>query len=160
MTIIGMALIAGSGVFVAWRERKLKGPKSGRFKQRWQALARFCLTRFEGKPGLGRQRALDPIQPVLTKMHLAINDHGRHAEQPLCNSCVQWPQSVALDVRLLDRRNDFAGIEPALSEHLPMTATSFMSFWFDPDRLKHHFVILAKAAVGGPTLRPASAAGC
>lgn len=40
MTIIGMALIAGSGVFVAWRERKLQGPKSGRFKQRWQALAK------------------------------------------------------------------------------------------------------------------------
>lgn len=40
-SVIGMILIAGSGVFVAWRERKLKGPKSGRFKQRWQALARI-----------------------------------------------------------------------------------------------------------------------
>ncbi len=40
MTIFGMMLIAGSGVFVAWRERQLKGPRSGRFKQRWQALAK------------------------------------------------------------------------------------------------------------------------
>ncbi len=41
MTIIGMALIAGSGVFVAWRERELKGPTSGRFKQRWRTLAKI-----------------------------------------------------------------------------------------------------------------------
>ena len=37
---LGMSLIAGSGVFVAWRERQLNGPGAGRFKQRWRALAR------------------------------------------------------------------------------------------------------------------------
>lgn len=39
-TVIGMMLIAGSGIFVAWRERALKGPTSGRFKQRWRSLAK------------------------------------------------------------------------------------------------------------------------
>ncbi|MEM7424545.1 MAG: DMT family transporter [Pseudomonadota bacterium] len=39
-SILGMALIAGSGVFVAWREKNLKGIEAVRFKQRWRSLAR------------------------------------------------------------------------------------------------------------------------
>jgi len=39
-TVLGMSLIASSGVFVAWREKQLKGAKAGRFKQRWRTLAR------------------------------------------------------------------------------------------------------------------------
>ena len=39
-SILGMSLIAGSGIFVAWREKTLKGVEAGRFKQRWRSLAR------------------------------------------------------------------------------------------------------------------------
>lgn len=39
-SMLGMLLIAGSGVFVAWREKNLKGVEAVRFKQRWRSLAR------------------------------------------------------------------------------------------------------------------------